>query len=217
MAAGMVATLLSAFIVAGALVAITLQQSAREAARAAMAARKAYEARGRMAAPPTTAWALKPKNEFACFLSRTALAPRTALRPQSALCIPPELLLSISSHLLADYKVEAGSDARYLSDLIRRMTGCPAYLDSTDLVEFRSPQVQPRPPMLSCVRKCMAHTCGYRGSLRTLFGDGVCKSDCVVVLATQHVFTRPWWCALLTRHTSPCETSHSTVCDTSPV
>ena len=33
--------------------------------------------------------------------------------------------------------MEAGSDARYLSDLIRRMTGAPAYLDSTDLVDLR--------------------------------------------------------------------------------
>ena len=64
---------------------------------------------------------------------------------------------------LSHYKVEAGSDARYLSDLIRRMTGCPAYLDSADLVD-----------------------------LRALFNEGVHKTDVLVILATQSVFTRPW-------------------------
>ena len=64
---------------------------------------------------------------------------------------------------LSHYKVEAGSDARYLSDLIRRMTGAPAYLDSTDLVD-----------------------------LRLLFQDGVHKTDAFVILATKGVLTRPW-------------------------
>ena len=64
---------------------------------------------------------------------------------------------------LSHYKVEAGSDARYLSDLIRRMTGCPAYLDSTDLVD-----------------------------LRTLFNEGVHKTDVLIILATKGIFTRPW-------------------------
>ena len=64
---------------------------------------------------------------------------------------------------LSHYKVEAGSDARYLSDLIRRMTGQPAYLDSTDLID-----------------------------LRTLFKEGVHKTDALVILATKGVFTRPW-------------------------
>ena len=39
---------------------------------------------------------------------------------------------------LSHFKVEAGSDARYLSDLIKRMTGCAAYLDSNDLVDLRT-------------------------------------------------------------------------------
>ena len=38
---------------------------------------------------------------------------------------------------LSHFKEEAGSDARYLSDLIRRKTGCAAYLDSNDLVDLR--------------------------------------------------------------------------------
>ena len=58
------------------------------------------------------------------------------------------------------------TQARYLSDLIHRMTDAPAYLDSTDLVD-----------------------------LRTLFEAGVHKSDVLVVLATKGVFTRPWWWA----------------------
>ena len=39
---------------------------------------------------------------------------------------------------LSHFKVEAGSDARYLSDLIKRKTGCAAYLDSNDLVDMRT-------------------------------------------------------------------------------
>ena len=39
---------------------------------------------------------------------------------------------------LSHFKEEAGSDARYLSDLIRRETGCAAYLDSNDLVDLRT-------------------------------------------------------------------------------
>ena len=48
------------------------------------------------------------------------------------------------------------------------MTGAHAYLDSTDLVD-----------------------------LRTLFNEGVHKSDVLVILATKGVFTRSWWCAPL--------------------
>ena len=43
------------------------------------------------------------------------------------------------------------------------MTGCHAYLDSTDLVD-----------------------------LRTLFNEGVHKTDVLFILATKSVFTRPW-------------------------
>ena len=39
---------------------------------------------------------------------------------------------------LSHFKEEAGSDARYLSDLIKRKTGCAAYLDSNDLVDLRT-------------------------------------------------------------------------------
>ena len=61
------------------------------------------------------------------------------------------LLLHLSHH-----QVEAGSDARYISDLITRMLSVGAYLDSS---------------MLS--------------DLRSLFSDGVHKSSAVVALATK--------------------------------
>ena len=64
---------------------------------------------------------------------------------------------------LSHYKVEAGSDARYLNDLIARMTGVPCFLDSSDLSD-----------------------------LRTLMSEGVQQSDVLVVLGTKGVLTRPW-------------------------
>ena len=39
---------------------------------------------------------------------------------------------------LSHFKEEAGCDARYLSDLIKRMTSCAAYLDSNNLVDLRT-------------------------------------------------------------------------------
>ena len=63
---------------------------------------------------------------------------------------------------VSHYKAEAGSDARYLKDLLERMLGARVYLDSVDLVD-----------------------------LETLV-DGVHASDCVVLLGTPGVLTRPW-------------------------
>ena len=63
---------------------------------------------------------------------------------------------------ISHFKVEAGSDARYLKDLLERMLGARVYLDSVDLVD-----------------------------LGTLV-DGVHASDCVVLLGTPGVLTRPW-------------------------
>jgi hypothetical protein len=63
---------------------------------------------------------------------------------------------------VSHFKVEAGSDARYLKDLLERMLGARVYLDSVDLVD-----------------------------LETLV-DGVHASDCVVLLGTPGVLTRPW-------------------------
>ena len=64
---------------------------------------------------------------------------------------------------LSHFKVEAGSDARYLKDLLQRMLGCPVFLDSNELAD-----------------------------LRHLFGDGVHQSDTLVLLGTENVLTRPW-------------------------
>ena len=100
--------------------------------------------------------------------ARMAAAEREAAGARGRMSSPPTCdwkLKEGNKYLtfLSHFKVEAGSDARYLSDLIRRMTGCPAYLDSTDLVD-----------------------------LRTLFNEGVHKTDVLFILATKGVFTRPW-------------------------
>eukprot|EP00908_Phaeocystis_cordata_P021907 Transcript_4311.p1 GENE.Transcript_4311~~Transcript_4311.p1 ORF type:complete len:682 (+),score=196.31 Transcript_4311:167-2212(+) len=107
-------------------------------------------------------------NESARTARRIADAERTAAAARGRMSNPPTCdwqLRAGNKYLafLSHYKVEAGSDARYLSDLIQRMTGCHAYLDSTDLVD-----------------------------LRTLFNEGVHKTDVVFILATKGVFTRPW-------------------------
>ena len=39
---------------------------------------------------------------------------------------------------LSHYKMEVGSDARYLSDLLRKMLRCPAFLDSSTLSDLRT-------------------------------------------------------------------------------
>jgi len=81
------------------------------------------------------------------------------------------------SCFLSHYKLEAASDARYLSDLLRKMLRCPTFLDSSTLT-----------------------------NLTTLFEQGVQKSDVLVVLATRNVLSRPW-CLLeileATRHNVP--------------
>ena len=104
--AAFILTLLASVIVASVLAVYQVQQSTREAARAAAAEREAVIARGRLSHPPTTSWELRQGNRYCMFLSH--------------------------------FKVEAGSDARYLSDLIKRKTGCAAYLDSNDLVDLRT-------------------------------------------------------------------------------
>ena len=100
--------------------------------------------------------------------ARMAAAEREAAEARGRMSSPPTCDWKLKEGnryltFLSHFKVEAGSDARYLSDLIRRMTGCPAYLDSTDLVD-----------------------------LRTLFNEGVHKTDVLFILATKGVFTRPW-------------------------
>ena len=102
----LICTLLASVIVASVLAAYQVYQSARKAAREAVAEREASIARGRLTTPPMHNWELRQGNRYCVFLSH--------------------------------FKEEAGSDARYLSDLIRRKTGCAAYLDSNDLVDLRT-------------------------------------------------------------------------------
>ena len=71
------------------------------------------------------------------------------------------------SCFLSHYKVEAGAEARYLKDSIDQMLGCPSYLDSSTLAD-----------------------------LRELFTNGIQKSEVLVLLLTEGLLTRPWWCAL---------------------
>ena len=67
------------------------------------------------------------------------------------------------SCFLSHYKKEAGSDARYLHDILTTVLGHEVFLDSNNLSD-----------------------------LRHLFHNGVHISDCVVLLATKDVLTRPW-------------------------
>jgi len=63
---------------------------------------------------------------------------------------------------LSHYKAEAGSDARYVHDLLQRMLQADIFLDSNDLAD-----------------------------LRTLFAH-VHNSDVLLLLATEGVLSRPW-------------------------
>eukprot|EP00964_Phaeocystis_antarctica_P004986 scaffold2716_cov64-Phaeocystis_antarctica.AAC.11 len=75
--------------------------------------------------------------------ARAAAAEREAFIARGRLTHPPTHSWELCQGnrfcmFLSHFKVEAGSDARYLSDLIKRMTGCAAYLDSNDLVDLRT-------------------------------------------------------------------------------
>ena len=75
--------------------------------------------------------------------ARAAAAEREASIARGRLTHPPSHKWELRQGnrycmFLSHFKVEAGSDARYLSDLIKRKTGCAAYLDSNDLVDLRT-------------------------------------------------------------------------------
>ena len=75
--------------------------------------------------------------------ARAAAAEHEASIARGRLSHPPSHEWGLSQGnrycmFLSHFKEEAGSDARYLSDLIKRMTGCAAYLDSNDLVDLRT-------------------------------------------------------------------------------
>ena len=74
---------------------------------------------------------------------RAAAAEREASIARGRLTIPPSHNWELRQGnrycmFLSHFKEEAGCDARYLSDLIKRKTGCAAYLDSNDLVDMRT-------------------------------------------------------------------------------
>jgi len=64
---------------------------------------------------------------------------------------------------LSHYKMEAASDCRYLHDVLSKMLRSAIYYDSSSLTD-----------------------------LRTLFTEGIHQSDCIVLVATKGVLTRPW-------------------------
>ena len=75
--------------------------------------------------------------------ARAAAAERAASISRGRLSYPPTHKWELRQGnrycmFLSHFKEEAGSDARYLSDLIQRKTGCAAYLDSNDLVDLRT-------------------------------------------------------------------------------
>ena len=75
--------------------------------------------------------------------ARAAAAEREASIARGRLTHPPSHKWELRQGsrfcmFLSHSKEEAGSDARYLSDLIKRKTGCAAYLDSNDLVDLRT-------------------------------------------------------------------------------
>ena len=75
--------------------------------------------------------------------ARAAAVERAASIARGRLSHPPTISWELREGnrfcvFLSHFKEEAGSDARYLSDLIKRQTGCAAYLDSNDLVDLRT-------------------------------------------------------------------------------
>ena len=64
---------------------------------------------------------------------------------------------------LSHYKAECGSDARYLKDLLQRMSAAEVFLDSSNLAD-----------------------------LSVLFSHGVQQADCLLLLCSTKVLSRPW-------------------------
>ena len=75
--------------------------------------------------------------------ARAAAVEREASIARGRLSHPPTISWELRQGnrycvFLSHFKEEAGANARYLSDLIKRKTGCAAYLDSNDLVDLRT-------------------------------------------------------------------------------
>ena len=113
---------------------------------------------GSISATPTTAW---PLGKGAVVGSMAPTRPKSTTAQLSKAEVPTG---SQYACFLSHYKQEAGSDARYLADIMTRMLGgTPVFLDSSALSD-----------------------------LRTLFTHGVHRSDALVLLATEHVLLRSW-------------------------
>ena len=113
---------------------------------------------GSISATPTTAWHL---GKGAVVGSMAPTRPQSTTAQLSKAEVPTG---SQYACFLSHYKQEAGSDARYLADIMTRMLGgTPVFLDSSALSD-----------------------------LRTLFTHGVHRSDALVLLATEHVLLRSW-------------------------
>ena len=97
--------------------------------------------------PPYFQWRPK-RGVYTCFLRCAATHHHALVR--SAMATSAALASLRRSH----YKMEVGCDARYLSDLMRKMLRCPTFLDSSTLSD-----------------------------LRTLFSHGITHSDGTVILS----------------------------------
>lgn len=128
------------------------------AGAAALALAGMRRARAQQAQPPPLGSSRSPS-----FRQRRAgdLEP-----PLFDLCNPPKCVWARTRRyvtFLSHYKKECGSDARYLKDLLERMTDAEVFLDSSDLVD-----------------------------LRTLFSHGVHQADSLLLLCSEGVLSRPW-------------------------
>ena len=100
--------------------------------------------------------------------ARAAAAEREAFIARGRLSHPPSHNWELCKGnrycmFLSHFKVEAGSDARYLSDLIKRKTGCAAYLDSNDLVDLRTlfNEGEHTDPSLHIARRSCTPACAH--------------------------------------------------------
>ena len=104
----------------------------------------------------------------ACLLLRNFF--RLYQRHSSVLMMPPRAVPSWQlgkgntfACFLSHFKKEAGAEARFIKDLLEPMLGEKVFLDTANLTD-----------------------------LRTLFDNGVRRSDVLVLLATRNVLTRPY-------------------------
>ena len=142
--------------------------------------------------------------------SRDAAQRRAAEAMRGRLNAPPTATWALREDqqyccFISHFKKEAACDARYLSDLIRRMLGVEAFLVSvpaqpahslhslhgTRLLSVEHTLLRPQCRQRRCLLRCVQDSSNL-DDLRRLFTDGVHKSCTLVLLATEGVLTRPW-------------------------